>query len=127
MWEMSGPMVTYSSPYRALVSDSLLASGGLFALQTTYLDPAQFGILESVRLIAIAVIGGLLNPLGPAIGAAVFVLLPELMGAFGRAMSLVFSLLLGTIAFMGSLAFGVQRYFEYQIEEARKISQPQDD
>ncbi len=68
--------------------------GGLFALQTTYLDPAQFGILESVRLIAIAVVGGLLNPLGPAIGAAVFVLLPELMGAFGRAMSLVFSLLL---------------------------------
>lgn len=41
--------------------------------------------------------------------------------------ALVFSLLLGTIAFMGSLAFGVQRYFEYQIEEARKISQPEDD
>lgn len=41
--------------------------------------------------------------------------------------ALVFSLLLGTIAFMGSLAFGVQRYFEYQIEEARKISQPADD
>ncbi|MBA4265813.1 MAG: hypothetical protein C0453_12075 [Comamonadaceae bacterium] len=41
--------------------------------------------------------------------------------------ALVFALLLGTIAFMGSLAFGVQRYFEYQIEEARKISQPQDD
>lgn len=37
--------------------------------------------------------------------------------------ALVFALLLGTIAFMGSLAFGVQRYFEYQIEEARKISQ----
>lgn len=72
--------------------------GGLFALQTTYLDPAQFGILESVRLIAIAVIGGLLNPLGPAIGAAVFVLLPETMGALGRSMGLVFSLLL--IAFI---------------------------
>jgi len=41
--------------------------------------------------------------------------------------ALVFALLVGTIAFMGSLAFGVQRYFEYQIEEARKISQPADD
>ena len=41
--------------------------------------------------------------------------------------ALVFALLLGTIAFMGSLAFGVQRYFEYQFEEARKISQPEDD
>ena len=37
--------------------------------------------------------------------------------------ALVLALLLGTIAFMGSLAFGVQRYFEYQVEEARKISQ----
>jgi branched-chain amino acid transport system permease protein len=68
--------------------------GGLFALLTTYLDPAQFGILESVRLIAIAVIGGVLNPFGPVIGAASFVLLPETMGALGRYMSLVFSLLL---------------------------------
>jgi TM2 domain-containing membrane protein YozV len=37
--------------------------------------------------------------------------------------ALVLALLMGTIAFMGSLAFGVQRYFEYQVEEARKISQ----
>jgi hypothetical protein len=37
--------------------------------------------------------------------------------------ALVVALLLGTVAFMGSLAFGFQRYFEYQVEEARKISQ----
>ena len=37
--------------------------------------------------------------------------------------ALVFSLMFGTVAFMGSLAFGIQRYFEYQIEEAKKISQ----
>ncbi|MDM7944402.1 MAG: hypothetical protein QUV35_17410 [Hydrogenophaga sp.] len=37
--------------------------------------------------------------------------------------TLVLALLMGTVAFMGSLAFGIQRYFEYQIEEARKISQ----
>ena len=37
--------------------------------------------------------------------------------------ALVLSLLTGTVAFMGSLAFGIQRYFEYQVEEARKISQ----
>lgn len=36
---------------------------------------------------------------------------------------LAFALLAGTIAFMSSLAFSFQRYFEYQIEEARKISQ----
>ncbi len=37
--------------------------------------------------------------------------------------ALVAALLLGTIALMGSLAFGFQRYFEYQVEEGRKISQ----
>jgi len=40
---------------------------------------------------------------------------------------LVFSLLVGTVAFMGTLAFSIQHYFEYQIEEARKISQPDPD
>lgn len=38
-------------------------------------------------------------------------------------LALVLALLLGATAFMGSLVFGIQRYFEHQIEEARKISQ----
>ena len=33
------------------------------------------------------------------------------------------SLLLGTTVLMSSIVFSFQRYFEYQIEEARKISQ----
>ncbi|WP_010104734.1 hypothetical protein [Verminephrobacter aporrectodeae] len=37
--------------------------------------------------------------------------------------AIVLSLLVGTSVLMASLAFGFQRYFEYQIEEARKISQ----
>ncbi|MBR0669616.1 branched-chain amino acid ABC transporter permease [Neoroseomonas soli] len=88
------PVLHYKSLAFALSAFFGAFGGGLFALQTTYLDPAQFGILESVRLIAIAVIGGVLNPFGPLIGSAVFVLLPEAMGALGRYMSLVFSLLL---------------------------------
>jgi len=37
--------------------------------------------------------------------------------------ALVAALLMGTVALMGSLAFAFQRYFEYQVEEGRKISQ----
>lgn len=37
--------------------------------------------------------------------------------------AVVFALLLGSIALVSSVAFSFQRYFEYQIEEARKISQ----
>lgn len=49
-------------------------------------------------------------------------------GAAGRTSwltigAVVLALLFGTIALMSSMAFGFQRYFEYQIEEARKISQ----
>ena len=38
--------------------------------------------------------------------------------------AVVFALLFGTIAMMSSIVFSFQRYFEYQVEEARKISQP---
>lgn len=37
--------------------------------------------------------------------------------------AIVASLLIGTTILMGSIVYGFQRYFEYQIEEARKISQ----
>jgi hypothetical protein len=37
--------------------------------------------------------------------------------------AVVLSLLLGATALMSSIVFSFQRYFEYQIEEARKISQ----
>ncbi len=37
--------------------------------------------------------------------------------------AIVFSLLIGTTILMASIVFSFQRYFEFQIEEARKISQ----
>ena len=37
--------------------------------------------------------------------------------------AIVVSLMIGTAVLTASLAFSFQRYFEYQIEEARKISQ----
>lgn len=40
--------------------------------------------------------------------------------------ALVTSLLVGTTVLMASLAFSFQHYFEYQVEEARLISQPMD-
>ena len=53
---------------------------------------------------------------------------PTLLGLYGNSnwltvAALVLSLLVGTTALLSTLAFGFQRYFESQIEEARKISQ----
>jgi branched-chain amino acid transport system permease protein len=84
----------YKSLAFALSAAFAALGGGLIALLTTYLDPAQFGIIESVRLIAIAVVGGLRSPFGPVIGAAIFVMLPEYLGALGSYMTLAFFVLL---------------------------------
>jgi hypothetical protein len=37
--------------------------------------------------------------------------------------AVVLSLMVGTGVLMASLAFSFQRYFEYQVEEAKKISE----
>lgn len=42
---------------------------------------------------------------------------------WGTVGAIVASLLIGTTVLMASIVFSFQRYFEYQIEEARKISQ----
>ncbi len=39
--------------------------------------------------------------------------------------AIVLSLLMGTTVLMSSIVFSFQRYFEFQIEEGRKMSQPQ--
>ncbi len=41
--------------------------------------------------------------------------------------ALVFSLLVGTTAFMGSLVYGLEKYFVYAVAEGNKISQPDAD
>jgi branched-chain amino acid transport system permease protein len=80
--------------------------GGLQALQTTYLDPHSFGIIESVLLVAIVIIGGFRSIAGAVLGSAVFVVIPEMLGAFQSYKGIVFAaLLLGMIViFPGGLA-----------------------
>lgn len=45
---------------------------------------------------------------------------------WGTIFAIALSLMLGATVLMASLAYSFQHYFEYQIEEARKISQPLD-
>ena len=68
--------------------------GGLLASLSTYLDPTQFGITQSVYFLAIAVVGGMSSPIGAIIGSAVFILIPDLLQTFQSYLGLVFALLL---------------------------------
>jgi branched-chain amino acid transport system permease protein len=66
----------------------------LLASLSTYLDPAQYGITQSVYFLAVAVVGGMSSPLGAIIGSAMFILIPDLLQSFQSYLGLVFALLL---------------------------------
>jgi branched-chain amino acid transport system permease protein len=84
--------------------------GGLQALQTTYLDPQSFGIVESVLFIAIIVIGGFRSMTGAVLGSAVFIIIPATLGTFQTYRGLAFALLLlGTIVLFPSGLTGLGR------------------
>jgi len=68
--------------------------GALLSLLSTYLDPGQFGITQSVYFLAIAVVGGMTSPLGAVIGSAMFILIPDFLQSFQSYLGLVFALLL---------------------------------
>lgn len=68
--------------------------GGLLACLSTYLDPAQYGITQSVYYLAVAVVGGMSSSLGAVVGSALFILLPEFLQSFQSYLGLVFAVLL---------------------------------
>jgi branched-chain amino acid transport system permease protein len=79
-------------------------AGSLYAHQLLYINPAPFGVLRSIDVLSIAVLGGLLSPWGALIGAVAYEgirqgvdgFLPTLFGedAVGAGGTLVFGLIL---------------------------------
>lgn len=66
---------------QALVVSSFIAgiAGSLYAHYLAYIDPNRFSIMESFQIISIVIIGGAGSLTGALIGAAFFVLLPEIL------------------------------------------------
>lgn len=58
-------------------------AGSLFASYITFIDPTSFDVLESVFILAIAVLGGLGNLKGSVLGALILVVVPELFRFIG--------------------------------------------
>ena len=57
--------------------------GALYASYVTYIDPTSFTLNESIFLAAILLLGGAGNRLGPLVGAAIMVFLPEALRFLG--------------------------------------------
>jgi len=91
---MGIPVLRYKSMAFAMSAFLGAIGGGMLAVLSTYLDPAQYGILQSVHYLAVAVIGGVGTPLGAIIGSLIFTIIPELLQAFQSYLGLVFALLL---------------------------------
>lgn len=58
-------------------------AGSFFASYITFIDPVSFDVLESVFILAIAVLGGLGNLKGSVLGAFILVVVPELLRFIG--------------------------------------------
>jgi len=59
------------------------ASGSLYAVYMTYIDPTSFTVHESIFMLAIVIVGGAGSLWGSVVGAAVLVALPELLRFVG--------------------------------------------
>ncbi len=63
----------------AIASAIVGVAGGMYAAYISYIDPSSFSLNESILMLSMVVIGGTGNVRGPIIGAAVLILLPELL------------------------------------------------
>ncbi len=58
-------------------------AGALYASYATYIHPHNFGLEISIPVFALIVIGGLGSQIGPLLGAAIVVLMPEFFRVIG--------------------------------------------
>ena len=58
-------------------------AGSLYGSYITFIDPKAFIVMESVMIIAMIILGGLANNKGAVVGAALFILLPEILRFVG--------------------------------------------
>ncbi len=58
-------------------------AGALYAHYISFIDPTSFTVMESIFIISIVIIGGAGSLWGPVVGAAILVMLPELLRFIG--------------------------------------------
>ena len=85
--EMAASTLGINATYVKVLSFALggmmaAAGGGLMAHYQFYIEPDLFGFQESILLVLFVVIGGMDNIWGPALGAILLTLLPDLMRGF---------------------------------------------
>jgi branched-chain amino acid transport system permease protein len=75
-------------------------AGALYAYHARYLNPNDFTFQKSIDILIMVVIGGLGSLPGAALGAAIFVLMPEVLRSSGELRLILFGLLV--VVLMGA-------------------------
>jgi branched-chain amino acid transport system permease protein len=58
-------------------------AGAMYAHYVRYIDPTSFTFTESVYILSVVIVGGLASTIGPLLGAALLVVIPELLRFVG--------------------------------------------
>lgn len=69
-------------------------AGGLYAHYAKILAPEEFGVLQSVNILIMMIIGGVGSVAGAIVGAVVFTILPEALRLFNDYRLIIFGLIL---------------------------------
>jgi branched-chain amino acid transport system ATP-binding protein len=105
-----GPLPVRTAAFVAAAVAAGLA-GGLQAALTGFIAPSSFPFSQSILFLLVVVVGGAGRTLGPLVGAAVVVLLPELLAGLAEYRLLVFGagLLIVLWAAPGGIAGAIAR------------------
>lgn len=74
-------------------------AGSFYAHYMLFISPEYFTVWESIFLFLFIIIGGIRTIFGPILGAALFAMLPEFLGAFEQWEPVIFAVLLILIVF----------------------------
>lgn len=118
---------------RVFVLSAVLASvmGSLMAHHAGFITPAATGLPRSVEFLMMVVLGGMASIYGSIVGAALVMLLPQVLHAFGAWETLVMGLILtGTLIFMRNgivptLRFWLQMPNKRVVSSAPESAQPE--
>jgi len=67
----------------ALAAALAASAGSFYAHYVTFIDPTSFTVMESILVLSMVIIGGAGSRRGPLIGAAILVILPEVLRFIG--------------------------------------------
>jgi branched-chain amino acid transport system permease protein len=96
------PIAVYKSKCFLVAAIASGIAGGLYAYHSRYLNPNDFSFQKSIDILIMVVIGGIRSLPGAALGAAIVVLIPEVLRSSGEFRLILFGVMVIVLAGAGN-------------------------